>query len=95
MQAWRIFSGMHNERGALGFLALADERPEIIRARAAFVYAAYTSISRLQTTGGHCDERTFMRLIQERRIFIESRFPSLRQAIIDVRANPILSRSQR
>ena len=95
MQAWKIFSGMHNERGALGFLALADERPEIIRARAAFVYAAYTSISRLQATGGHCDERTFLRLIQERRIFIESRFPSLRQAIIDVRVNPMLSRSQR
>ena len=70
-EGWTKISSRCNQCGPLGTLGLADEADFMIVARMAYLYCVFTVLAQLQVRRLPVAKDTFMRLINERRRYIE------------------------
>ena len=87
MEGWERCTGTVNTKGPSGFLGLADETNDLITARCAYIYCTYTVIVKLQVRRQPVDSNTFLRMVDERRRFIEAQSPAIAAALRTVRVH--------
>ena len=85
MEGWERCTGTVSTKGPSGFLGLADEPSELITARCAYIYCTYTVIVKLQVRRQPVDKQTFLRMVDERRRFIETHSHTIAAALRTVR----------
>ena len=87
-QAWTRFVRLHNDKGPLGMLGLADEDPAVVLARLAFLYCSFNVLAQLEVQQTAVAPSQFLRMMEERRRVIEARCQKVARALRQLRKRP-------